>query len=204
MASYNLSKLLAKYADERGITSFLNDNARFQYQRRHLAEFSRQFKSRLQIILAEMEGELFTLKEKKFDRSAWRELGKLWNHLGNIARQFNEEKPYLAASELVEFVHSRPTLIAMENIQFLANHHLEKTKESLPNIPGFQHPQIRSLKLLKSLAEHADVYMEQNPLMPIPVPTPTPSLVPEPQMLAPVGPEQPTRIEMPIPQKQVV
>jgi hypothetical protein len=164
MTNVTILRLLDKYADEAGTVLLEKSDARFKHQRHRLAEFAHQLFSRFRLILAEIEGDLVVLRERQFDPDMQKILIKVWRELEQIFKGFNQDKPYLVAQKLVEYVKSRSTRSILDNLDFLAKHHLQQTSEDIS--PSFQ-PQIRSITLLLNLAEHVEKYIAEHPLLPI-------------------------------------
>jgi hypothetical protein len=162
-------------------------NQQFEAQRARLEKFFKFFINRFRAILNEIDGDTFSLRERGFDKKMLSLLTQIKNRLENIFKEIDENQPYLAAWELVDYVSERPTQMMMENLQFLAQHHLKGTApEKLPSFAV--NAQIHSLGKLKEFAAKLKIYMEQNPLLPVPIMTQIPrELNPysEPSLISP-------------------
>lgn len=174
-------------------------NRKFQAQREMLAKFYDSFRSELRSTMGQMEGDLATLRERHFDKAMLALLAKVYRHLEEIYQHLTPEKPYKAAEELVNFVNERHQRSVIDNLQFLAKHHLEKTKpETLAPLPAtVRHiTEAKSLSMLKELAAEVRAHMDQFPLIDGLTPTPIPPRM-EPSILGPeekAGPQDVTKV----------
>jgi hypothetical protein len=112
-----------------------------------------------------MGGNLYMLKERKFDHKMFALFAKTYQELITINKSIQEDKPYRAAEKLVQYVFDRSTKIILDNLDFLAKHHLKITNEDFVTSTQLQHPQIRSIDALKQLATELKDYMIQHPLI---------------------------------------
>jgi len=158
-------KLIEKYSSEEGTVSLEQSKSRFSHQRHRLAEFAHILKTRLGIVIKEMEGDLFVLKERQFDQKVYEMLLKIWNEIIKISKVFHAEKPYTTAEQLINYVNSKNTRNIIDNLNFLAKHHLKQTNIKSNLLPVMGHPQFKSLDLLLNLVEYADKYMLDHPLL---------------------------------------
>lgn len=141
------------------------DNEKYQEQRNRLSKFYDHFTRQLRIIINEMGGDLFMLKERKFDPKMFSLFAKTYQELITINKSIQEDKPYRAAEKLVQYVFDRPTKMILDNLDFLAKHHLKVTNEDFVTSDRLQHPQIRSIEALNELATELKDYMTQHPLI---------------------------------------
>lgn len=188
------SKLVHKYAD----TVVSDDNEKFRLQRERLEQFYHDLHLKLRILLGEMEGDISALKAKNFDKSLWKSFVNLWKDVLEISKEITVDKPYQGASKLVSYVKSRPHRSIIDNLDYLVQHFLKTTEVDFKTGPILRQVQVRSLGLLKSLADHVEKYMEANPLLPVPSSTPTaePPLVVKPEEFkpAPIGANESTYV----------
>lgn len=154
-------KLFRKYADT-------DENEKFRLQRERLEQFYHDLHLKLKILLGEMEGDLRVLKEKDFDKGMWVIFMNLWKDMIDISKEITPDKPYQGTSKLVSYVKSRPHKSIIENLDYLVQDFLKKNEVDFRAGPRLQQVQIKSLKLLKSLADHVEAYMTANPLLPVP------------------------------------
>ncbi len=174
-------------------------NVKYQVQRDMLAKFYDFFHSRLRTVMGQMESNLGTLRARNFDKDMWNLLVRVYKHLENIYSHINHDKPYLAAQELVDYVNDRQRRAVIDNLDFLARHHLEQTKpETLAPLPPIaKHiTEAESLGNLKELAAQIKEHMEKNPLIAEPITTPPPGRRENPAAQhpdQPVGPEALTK-----------
>lgn len=181
-------------------TDHRNDyNVKYQTQRDMLAKFYNFFHNRLRATIGRMESDLGTLKERNFDKSMWSLLARLYKHLESIYARVSQEKPYSAAQELVDYVNDRQRRAVIDNLDFLARHHLESTKpETSTPLPSTvkQVGEAESLGMLSSLADQIKEHMEKNPLIVEPITTPPPAKRETPGAQHPsvaIGPEEKTK-----------
>lgn len=157
-------KLFRKYAD----TVLTDENEKFRLQREKLEQFYHDLHLKIKILLGEMEGDLRILKEKDFDKGMWKIFMNLWRDVIDISKEITPDKPYLGASKLVSYVKSRPHKSIIENLDYLVHDFLKKNEVDFRAGLRLQQVQIKSLKLLKSLADHTEAYIAANPLLPVP------------------------------------
>lgn len=141
-----------------------NLNELFEAQR----EFGRDFAGKLRTILHELEGDVFTLKQRRFDPNIMQILFKVKGDLEHILLSIKDSRPHEAGWMLVDYVNDRNTKATLDNLDFLAQHHLKNTQEKIPAIPTFKHPEINFFQKLRALANEVKSYMESNPPLPIP------------------------------------
>ena|SRR5258708_7657620 len=204
MTNLKVLQLLKKYADEAGTVLLENSDARFKHQRQRLSEFSHQLYTRFRLIISELEGDLMTLRERQFDRDMQKITIKVWQDLHQIAKIFNQDKPYIMAQKIIDYVKSRHTPAILENLDFLAKHHLQQTHEGPPS--KF-HAQFRSIQLLFNLSEYLEKYMTEHPMLPIMQPTPQEELAKIKTTIEPGGaltPADKTAPSIPQAKKQLV
>lgn len=181
MTNAQVSKLLTlanafsiKLADEKG-TVVLDDksniNQRFHIQREMLEKFQDIFSRKLRAILGELDGDILTLRERKFDPKMWRLVVRVKSDLEEIFKPINNSKPYVAAQKLVNYVANKTAIL--DNLDFLIQQHLQATESEvrLPMMPGVRHAQVKAFKELKELAGKLQQHMENNPLLPEPIST---------------------------------
>jgi hypothetical protein len=186
-----LQHLIKKYAEEapQPTVLFEDSEARFKHQRQRMAEFAHQFKTKLRVLIAEMESDIGMLRANSFDKAMQKIFIQVWNHLVGIYRSFHEDRSYEAASKLVDYVKSRNTRAVIENLDFLAQHHLQNPDEHGPKTS------IKSLKLLLNFADYLEKYMKENKVLDKPKTIITPMLPPEQNLTPtwrPPAPQTPT------------
>lgn len=174
-----LQYLIKKYAEEapQPTALFEDSEARFKHQRQRMSEFAHQLKTKFRVLIAEMESDIGMLRANRFPQDMQKIFIQVWNHLINIYRNFHEDRSYETASKLVDYVKSRNTRAIIENLDFLAQHHLQNPNKDAPKTS------IKSLKLLLNFADYLENYMKENKLLSNPKII-TPMLPPE-QSLSP-------------------
>lgn len=140
-------------------------NNEFQAQRERLAKFYEKLSSDLRHIRNEMGSELGTLKERDFDTEMFRLLAKVYDTLIELYKEIDPEKPYIAAEKIVHYVLEKPNAPYIDNLDFLAKHHLKKTNVDFGAGKTLIHPEMRSLDKLKILAHEARTFMARYPLI---------------------------------------
>jgi hypothetical protein len=140
-------------------------NQEYQEQRTKLSDFYDHFYRQLRAIVNEMGGDLFMLRERKFDPKMFGIFSKVYQELITLSKSIQEDKPYRAAEKLISYVTDRPTKMVLDNLNFLAKHHLQVTNEDFVPSARLQHPKIRSIDALNALAAQLKKHMEQNPLI---------------------------------------
>lgn len=164
MTNLKVLQLADKFAD----TVNQDVNEQFQRQRGRLQQFSHDLQMKLRILLGEMEGDIRVLKERNFDKKILKIMIKIWSDVLSIAKELNKEKPYPTAERLIAYIQNKRTRSLIENLDFLTEHYIKSTNVDFKPGGFVQHPEIRSLKLLKALAHHLDKYLAENPLLPVP------------------------------------
>ncbi len=171
------NRLFQKYADAA-------QDEKFHLQRERLEKFYHDLHLKLKILLSEMEGDIRVLKEKGFEKEMWKIFVNVWKDLLTISHQLTPDKPYPAAAALVAYVKTRPHKAVIDNLDYLVQHFLKQNEVDFQSGPMLQQVQVRSLGLLKSLADHAEKYLADNPLLPVP------SGIPPAQLPLAVQPEE--------------
>lgn len=192
MTTPKVLQLIQKYADEQPTALLEQSEGRFKHQRQRVTEFSHQFHTKLGVLIKEMEYDISVLRERGFDRDMRKMMTGIWNHLIELNRTFNQDKPYETAKKLVSYVKSKDTKAVIDNLDFIAKHHIKKTNVDFIPTQTLVHPEIRSLQLLLNLADYLDHYMKTNPLLGetviTPAPPPPTSLTPTFRPPAPIQP----------------
>lgn len=156
---------LAESKRDDGTTIKTPHNLEFQDQRTRLAEFADHFSRSLRRVTSEMGSDLFTLKERRFDPKTFKAFGAVYQSLIDMFKGIQADKPYRAAEKLVSYVFDRPTRIVLENLDYLAKHHVQATNVDFAPSATLQHPQIRSIDALNKLAVELKEFMEKYPLI---------------------------------------
>jgi len=176
MAFEHVFKLADKFADiaknlTRMPTAVLPGNLDFKGQRLRFAEFYDMLKTKLRAIVGEMSGELKTLEVRGFDATMQELLNQTYHHLIAIYRDMEEDDPYAAGKALVEYALRKPHLSVLDNLDFLAKHHLSQTNADFGANSRMVNPQMRSLDRLKELATKAEQFMTLYPIIEPPTQT---------------------------------
>jgi hypothetical protein len=137
----------------------------FENQRQKLAKFHEHFKRRLTTIIGELAGDIWTLKERQFDRKLFGLLGQVYHDLIQISQKSDLDKPYATAEELIRYVTERPSGPIIDNLDYLAKHHIEQTNVDFGGGKTLIHPTMHSLDDLKKLVVQLETFMAQNPLL---------------------------------------
>lgn len=174
-----LTRLLQKYA-EQPPTALVAPENNIHVQSEQLRMFSEHLQIKLRVLISEMEHDISTLKHRGFDKEMWKMLTGVWMHLVGINQGLTREGPLVAAKKLVDYVRDRGTRAVIDNLDFLAKHHLKKTDVDFTPNQIMVHPEIRSLTLLTSLVDYLENYlrsqeMEDKPATPVTPTTTTPT-----------------------------
>jgi hypothetical protein len=155
-----------------------NLNVQFEAQR----EFGRKFRSQLRRVHGELSGDLLMLKERQFDPKMRLLAEKVKDQINKILLGVRESNPHASGWEFVNYVLGRPARDIIDNLDFLAKHHVQATQPKtefeirsplkIAEVNGFQH--------LKELAYETKNYMEQNPPLGVPTSSPPPAQQPNP------------------------
>jgi len=204
-------QLLIKSAIEEHLTPVLApEDDPFTFQRKR-EELGYELQMKLRMILAELEHELGLLKTREFDPEMLKLYNEVRHRLETIARTMNVANPIKTAREIVLYLDNRHTKAVLENLDFLAEHHLEKTKVPFQSGGLLVHPKVRSFKLIPQLLQFAKEFLtEQSPqsmqetvrpskgnIIPVTLPGPpaVPSFATPPAPTAPESPEAKKKME---------
>jgi hypothetical protein len=167
MSSLKVLQLIEKYADEVSQPTVLLEDSKNHHlhEQMRLNEFSHSFEMKLRIVISELEHDINILKERKFDKEMLKLLVEVWNAITNISLSLSKYSPYLSAIKLIDYVNSKRTKDIIDNLDFLAQHHLKETNESFTQNMGMKNPEIKGLKLLLNLVSYLENYMKENPLL---------------------------------------
>lgn len=150
-------------------------NMKYQAQREKLAQFYDYFTGNLRAITNELGGDIVVLRERKFNSKMLKMMSDVYQDLIELGKSISSEKPYDAAEKLVNYVLNKPTGPVIDNLDFLAKHHLKTTNVDFLEDKMLKHPQIRSLDKLKILSNQLSKFMAENPLILPPSPSGPPS-----------------------------
>jgi hypothetical protein len=195
--SYNrVQQVARKFAEN-------NLNDQYQAQRERIELFSDNLLRKLRASLNELEGDLFVLKEKKFDKTSWKELGQFWRDLIEIYKKIDEKRPYDGVGKLVNYIKSKKDWL-LKIIPAIRKHLKENEVDFGPSKTLIQ-ARADGLKKVILLVEEMGQYVKKNPLLADPremktVPPPPRGaleVIPDPEF-KPVGPDQGTKVDVPI------
>lgn len=162
MKNQKLLELADKFAD---LAQKSPINVEFHAQRQRFSDFFEMFRKNLRTIVGEMGSEITTLKARDFDPKMLAMLNKVYHDVIEIYRTTKQDDPYAAAGKLVQLVLEKPNGPIIDNLDFLAKHHLKQTNVDFGESESLRHPQMRSLELLKTLAGHLKQFMATYPLV---------------------------------------
>jgi hypothetical protein len=166
MKSSKVLQLIKKYADEpAGTVMFEQSENRFKHQRQRLTEFSHSFHTRMRVLIAEIEYDIGILKDRGFDKDMRMLMTQIWVQLVEIFKAFKQDEPYKSAAKIIQYVRAKSTRSIIDNLEFLAKHHVEKTNVDFGPSKVLVHPEIRGLTLLTSLTDYLEKYIKENPLL---------------------------------------
>jgi hypothetical protein len=172
MSRHQVQQLAQKFAN----TVLLDTNQKFKRQRVRLEQFAYDLRLKLGMLVREMEHDIGLLRERGFSKDMHKMYIKLWNDVIGIYKKLDMEKPYSAAEEFLAYAKNKHVRDVIDNLEFLAEHHLKKTNVDFRPSPTMEQPQLRSIKLFKRLTQHLETYLKNNPLLPVPVATPSTSV----------------------------
>lgn len=172
-------------------------NEQYQEQRVKLEKFSETFLRQLRAALNELEGDLFTLKHREFDRTQWKELGLFWRTCIELYKQIDESKPYEGVQKFVDLIKSKSDWLV--KIIPAIRKHLKATEVDIAPSKTLRQARADGLKTLILLIENSGQYVRKNPLLPDPrgaltVRPPKPETIKDPEFKE-VGPEAGTKVE---------
>lgn len=139
-------------------------NVAFGDQQDRFADFYDKIRTNLRAIISQIGGEITTLKARDFDPKMLALLNKVYQDVIQIYREATPSDPYAAAGKLVQLVLEKPNGPIIDNLDFLAKHHLAQTNTNFKETQLLKHPQMRGLELLKALANHLKQFIATNPL----------------------------------------
>lgn len=151
-----------------------NINTQFEAQR----QFGRMFFKKLRNVYGELMGDLLTLKERQFDPNMYRLADKVKGEVIRILNSIKENNPHAGGWELVDYALEKPNSAIIDNLDFLAKHHV-KTTQPQTNFEvkaPVKHAEVNSFQHLKELAQEIKNYMEQHPPVSVPTSSPPPPL----------------------------
>lgn len=151
-------------------------NNEFQAQRDRLSKFYESFNDGLRRVRNEMEHEIGLLKMRGFDRKMLHLMSQVHNTILEIYKTIDPNKPYIAAEKLVRYVTERPSMPIIDNLDFLAKHHIKQTNVDFKPGKFLVHPEIRSFDALKKLTTELRNFMVAHPLITTPTISPVSGL----------------------------
>src|ERR1039458_8777906 len=83
----------------------------YQSQRQMLLDFYYRFKTDLLIVIKELGGEIYILKNRGFNKDMMKLLIKTRDDISNILIEIKDQSPYKAAEDLIHYVLERPNVI---------------------------------------------------------------------------------------------
>lgn len=172
MSSHRIQQLAQKFAN----TTLFDTNQKFQHQRVRLKQFAYDLRLKLGMLVREMEHDIGLLRDRGFSKDMHKMYIKLWNDIIGIYKKLDMEKPYSAAESFLTYAKNKHVRDIVDNLDFLAEHHLKKTNVDFKPSPTLEQPQLKSLKLFKNLTQHLEIYLKDNPLLPVPMTTPSTSI----------------------------
>lgn len=165
MKNHKVLQLADKFAD---MAEKSPVNMEFHAQRQRFSDFFEMFRKNLRTIVGEMGGEITTLKARDFDPKMLTLLNKVYHDVIEIYRTTKEYDPYATAGKFVQLVLERPNGPVIDNLDFLAKHHVGQTNVDFRESQSLVNPKIRSLDMLKALANQIKQFMATYPLLRVP------------------------------------
>ena len=198
MPKSKLMQLLVKYADEKG-TALPPGNIHPVSQK---AEKDEDFYYDLQMMLRatinELEGDVSILKSRKFDPEMHKLLVSVWRRLEDFYKMLKPSDPWRAAREALSYLENRHNKSVIENLDFLATHHVSKTNVDFTPNKFMVNPEVRSLKLLHKLEQFLkEKIQESTPAASLQSTVRPPSKMNMPAVRIPILP--PINVETPFP-----
>lgn len=166
MKNQKVLELANKFAD---LAEKSPVNVEFHAQRQRFSDFFEMFRTKMRSIIGEIGGEITTLKARDFDPKMLALLNKVYHDVIEIYRQTRESDPYVAAGKLVQLVLEKPNAPIIDNLDFLAKHHLGQTNVDFKETSSLTNPQVRSLGMLKALANQLKQFMATYPVVKAPI-----------------------------------
>jgi hypothetical protein len=160
MSHEKIIKLASQFMNKLGDSE---RDKQFQAQREMLTSFYEEFYGRFRRILNEMEGDLFTLKQKNLDKHSLKLFGTIMHRLINLIKVVDPKKPYPGIQAIVNYLRSEETEGVIEDLDFLIQLHLKRNE-----VEGWSEKyqaKVQSLNKLSWLAQYAKEHMDKNPML---------------------------------------
>lgn len=168
MSYQKVLDLAQKFATTTYQTTTLPEDLKFQAQRELIADFYQSLYHKLSVIISQLGGEFFVLKERKFDHKMLKLLAKVHHDLATFLQNIDSARPYVMAEKLIQYVLNKPNGPVLDNLDFLAKHHIAQTNETFEAGPILSHPKMHSFSELKTFAKQLQTFIAENPLIEAP------------------------------------
>jgi hypothetical protein len=156
MVNPKVLELLRKYSDERDPTGFVNVNTPNTANQEKLENYGHELHMKFRAVLAELEHDASLLKMRNFDPEMLKLLVGIWRHLEKLFVGMNQEQPLKTAHQIVQILNDRHTKAVIDNLIFLAEHHVKSTNVNYTPSKFLRNPELRGLKLLLELKKTAE------------------------------------------------
>jgi hypothetical protein len=127
--------------------------------RQAVANFSLDFREKLRLVIAEMEGDLLLLRYRHFDKALLNAYGDIWKYVVKVNKQSAFSDPIGAVHEIISYVGRQKQII--ENIEFMAKRHVENTNVDTKMTGRMTHPKLRGLATLLHFVNHIETELKK-------------------------------------------
>lgn len=148
----SIDRLISKYAIDPDIaTTNVLPPSENDIHKQKMAAFAHELRDKFRLVIAELEGDLLTLRYRQFDKDMFGTLRDIWNKLIKMNKELGTHNPLEVAHEVVEYVRGIKQVI--DNIEFLAKRHVESTNVDTRLTGRMRHPKLRGLSTLLRFVE---------------------------------------------------
>ena len=160
MSHEKVIKLASKFIKKLGATE---RDKQFQAQREMLTAFYEEFYGRIRRLINEMEGDLFTFKQKNLDKHSLQLFGKIMHKLVGFVKAIDPKKPYTGVQAMIDYLESEENEGIIDDLDFLIQLHLKKNEVS--GWSDKHQSKVQSLNKLSWFAQWAKEHMAKNPIL---------------------------------------
>jgi hypothetical protein len=161
----SISELLSLAEQFHIIAAHYPQPRQLQEQHIKLEQFAEHLRKNLRQITNELGGEIVSLKERQFDPKMLKMMVKIMQTLNDLTNNVRDEQPYTVGERLVQSVLEKPNSTIIDNLDFLAKHHLKQTNLAVLPHSKLTQPELHSLDRVRQLAAQVKSYMSSNPVL---------------------------------------
>ena len=149
------------FAEKEGTVLHQEENP-FDAHKERLDKFAYETIRKLQAIINEMEGDLFSLKHKGFPKKEWVEFTKVYQDLIMLKKQLRLSTPFENGHAIIQTLNDRMFKARTDTLDVIIQHFLQKNQVEGITGPTLMQTSVDSLRKLSNFVEELQRFMTEH------------------------------------------